>query len=316
MAKSKLALGLDIGSSSVKLVQLKEAGKRGYVLDAFGVAPLPPEAIVDGALMNSTAIVEGIRQLVSQFKLKNREVAIGVSGHSVIIKKISMPRMTRDELEESIQWEAEQYIPFDVKDVNIDVQILTPPEQDTGSVQMDVLLVAAKKDMINDYTSVVAEAGLIPVVVGVDAFAVQNAFEVNYDVPKSETVVLVNAGASVVNINVLANGLTTFPRDVSMGGNQFTEEIQKQLNVSYDEAEKLKIGGDAGEVDSVIPQEVERVIQGVADQMAGEIQRSLDFYAATAADSRIAKVYLSGGTAKIPALFKIIEQRVGVPVEI
>src|SRR4051795_1059129 len=167
MAKSKLALGLDIGSSSVKLVQLKEAGKRGYVLDGFGVAPLPPEAIVDGALMNSTAIVEAIRQLVSQFKLKNREVAIGVSGHSVIIKKISMPRMTRDELEESIQWEAEQYIPFDVKDVNIDTQILTAPEGDdqTQTGQMDVLLVAANKDMINDYRAVVAEAGLQPVVV-------------------------------------------------------------------------------------------------------------------------------------------------------
>src|SRR6266571_3959965 len=291
MAKSKLALGLDIGSSSVKLVQLKEA-KRGYILDAFGVAPLPPEAIVDGALMNSTAIVDAIRQVLSQYKLKNREVAIGVSGHSVIIKKISMPRMSQEELEESIQWEAEQYIPFDVKDVNIDVQILTPADQDTGTGQMDVLLVAAKKDMINDYTSVVSEAVLLPVV-------------------------LVNAGASVCNINVLANGLTTFTRDVTIGGNQFTEEIQKQLNVSYDEAEKLKVGGDAAQdSDSVVPQEVERVIQGVADQMAGEIQRSLDFYTATAADSHISRLYLSGGTAKIPALFKVIEQRVGVPVEI
>src|SRR6266849_2799543 len=286
MAKSKLALGLDIGSSSVKLVQLKEA-KRGYILDAFGVAPLPPEAIVDGALMNSTAIVEAIRQVLSQYKLKNREVAIGVSGHSVIIKKISMPRMSQEELEESIQWEAEQYIPFDVKDVNI------------------------------DYTLVVSEAGLLPVVVDVDAFAVQNAFEVNYDAPRNETVVLVNAGASVCNINVLANGFTTFTRDVTIGGNQFTEEIQKQLNVSYDEAEKLKVGGDAAQdSDSVVPQEVERVIQGVADQMAGEIQRSLDFYTATAADSHISRLYLSCGTAKIPALFKVIEQRVGVPVEI
>jgi type IV pilus assembly protein PilM len=316
MAKSKLALGLDIGSSSVKLVQLKEA-KRGYILEAFGVATLPPEAIVDGALMNSTAIVEAIRGLVTQYKLKNREAAIGVSGHSVIIKKISMPKMTQEELEESIQWEAEQYIPFDVKDVNIDVQILTPPEVDNGTGQMDVLLVAAKKDMINDYTSVVSEAGLTPVVVDVDAFAVQNSFEVNYELPKNETIVLVNAGASVCNINVLANGLTTFTRDVTMGGNQFTEEIQKQLNVSYDEAEKLKVGGDAAQdSDSVVPQEVERVIQGVADQMAGEIQRSLDFYTATAADSHIARLYLSGGTAKIPALFKVIEQRVGVPVEI
>src|SRR5205823_3373146 len=238
MAKSKLALGLDIGSSSVKLIQLKEA-KRGYVLEAFGVAPLPPEAIVDGALMNSTAIVEAIRQLITQYKLKSREVAIGVSGHSVIIKKISMPRMTQEELEES------------------------------------------------------------------------------YEAPRNGTVVLVNAGAAVCNINVLASGLTTFTRDVTMGGNQFTEEIQKQLNVSYDEAEKLKVGGDAAQdSDSVVPQEVERVITGVAEQMAAEIQRSLDFYTASAADSHIARLYLSGGTAKIPALFKLIEQRVGVPVEI
>src|SRR5436309_13115942 len=171
MAKSKLALGLDIGSSSVKLVQLKEA-KRGYILEAFGVASLPPEPIVDGALMNSTAIVDAIRGLVTQYKLKNREAAIGVSGHSVIIKKISLPRMTREELEESIQWEAEQYIPFDVKDVNIDVQILSPEGADPGTGQMDVLLVAAKKDMINDYTSVVTGAGLSPVVVAVEAFAV------------------------------------------------------------------------------------------------------------------------------------------------
>src|SRR5207244_5234249 len=157
------------------------------------------------------------RQLVTQYKLKNREVAIGVSGHSVIIKKISMPKMTQEELEESIQWEAEQYIPFDVKDVNIDVQILTPADVDTGTGQMDVLLVAAKKDMINDYTSVVSEAGLLPVVVDVDAFAVQNSFEVNYDLPKSEIIVLVNAGASVVNIQVLVSGMTTFTSDVPLG---------------------------------------------------------------------------------------------------
>lgn len=315
MAKGKLALGLDIGSSSVKMILLKET-KRGYQLQSFGMAPLPPEAIVDGALMNSTAIVQAIQELVSAQKIKHKETAIGVSGHSVIIKKISLPRMTQEELDESIQWEAEQYIPFDVKDVNLDTQILSPAGTDAGG-QMDVLLVAAKKDMINDYTSVVAEAGLSPAIVDIDAFAVQNAFEANYGSTEGETVVLINAGASVVNINILHNGITTFTRDITVGGNQFTEEIQKQLNVSYDEAEALKVGGrGAGDADAVVPQEVERVIQGVADQMAGEIQRSLDFYAATAADAKIARVYLSGGTAKIPALFKTIETRVGVPVEI
>jgi type IV pilus assembly protein PilM len=311
MAKSKLAVGLDIGSSGVKLVQLKER-KGGYALQAFGTAPLPPEAIVDGALMNSAAIVSAIQELVAQQKVKTKEVAIGVRGHSVIIKKISLPRMTQEELDESIQWEAEQYIPFDVKDVNIDTQILTPEGDAAG--QMDVLLVAAKKDMINDYTSVCAEAGLTATVVDVDAFAVQNAYEANYEAG-TDTVVLINVGAAVANINILAKGNTTFTRDITMGGNAFTEEIQKQLNISYDEAEALKVGGQ-GETDAVVPQEVERVIQGVAEQMAGEIQRSLDFYAATAADSRISRVFLSGGTARIPALFKVIEARAGVPVEI
>jgi type IV pilus assembly protein PilM len=312
MAKSRLAVGLDIGSSSVKLVQLKEK-RGGFALQAFGSAPLPPEAIVDGALMNSSAIVQAIQELVAQQKLKPREVAIGVRGHSVIIKKISLPRMTQEELDESIQWEAEQYIPFDVKDVNIDTQILTPDGDAAG--QMDVLLVAAKKDMINDYTSVCAEAGLTATVVDVDAFAVQNAFETSYDGTATETVVLINVGAAVANINIVAKGVTTFTRDITMGGNAFTEEIQKQLNISYDEAEALKVGGQ-GESDAVVPQEVERVIQGVAEQMGGEIQRSLDFYASTAADGAITRVYLSGGTARIPAVFKVIEARAGVPVEV
>ncbi|MHB8420099.1 MAG: type IV pilus assembly protein PilM [Myxococcales bacterium] len=314
MAKGKLALGLDIGSSTVKIARLKDS-KRGYSLQTFASAPLPPEAIVDGALMNSSAIVSAIQDLCAANKIKIREAAIGVSGHSVIIKKITLPKMTQDELDESIQWEAEQYIPFDVKDVNIDTQILGDKGEGTG--QMDVLLVAAKKDMINDYVSVVTEAGLQPVVVDVDAFAVQNMFEVNYEQVPGETVVLINAGASVVNINVVSNGASTFTRDITVGGNQFTEEIQKQLNVSYDEAEALKVGGQrGGEADAVVPEEVERVMQGVAEQMAGEIQRSLDFFAATAADSHISRVYLSGGAARVPALFKVIEQRVGVPVEI
>src|SRR5512141_1331819 len=203
MAKSTLAVGLDVGSSSVKLVQLKEK-KGGYQLLGFGAAMLPPEAIVDGALMNSAAIVQAIQDVFSQQKVKATEVAIGVRGHSVIIKKISLPRMTQEELDESIQWEAEQYIPFDVKDVNIDTQILTPEGDAAG--QMDVLLVAAKKDMINDYTSVCAEAGLAATVVDVDAFAVQNAVEANYDL-SGDTVVIVNVGAAVSNINVISRGV-------------------------------------------------------------------------------------------------------------
>ena len=313
MARGRNALGLDIGSSSIKLVQLKES-KKGISLASFSMAPLPSEAIVDGALMNSTAVVDTIQGMISNQKLKNRQVAISISGHSVIIKKISLPAMTPEELDESIKWEAEQYIPFDVNDVHIDYQILqTRPEQG----QMDVLLVAAKKDIVNEYAGVVREAGLEPVCVGIDCLTIQQCFELNYGYPPGETVVLIDVGASTVNINVVANGITTFTRDIAMGGNQFTEEIQKQLNVSYDEAEAYKLGGERGvDADSVVPQEVERVMGTVSESMASEIHRSLDFYMATSSEGRISRIYLSGGTAKVPALARTLENRIGVACEL
>ncbi len=313
MAGRKNALGLDIGSSSVKLVQLRES-KKGIQLANFSMAPLPSEAIVDGALMNASAVVDTVQGMISAQKLKTRDVALSISGHSVIIKKISLPAMTQDELDESIKWEAEQYIPFDVNDVYLDYQILqSRPEQG----QMDVLLVAAKKEVVDEYSGIVREAGLEPVVVDVDCFTIQNAFEVNYGFPPGEAVVLLDIGASTININIVSNGITTFTRDISMGGTQFTEEIQKQLNVSYDEAEAYKLGGERGvDADSVVPQEVERVMASVSESMASEIHRSLDFYLATSSDGRMSRVYLSGGTAKVPSLARTIENRVGVAVEL
>jgi len=313
MARGKNALGLDIGTSSIKLVQLKES-KKGIQLASFSMAPLPSEAIVDGAVMNSGAVVDTIQAMVAAQKLKNRECALSISGHSVIIKKISLPAMTPEELDESIKWEAEQYIPFDVNDVYLDYQILqTRPEQG----QMDVLLVAAKKEMVDEYASVAREAGLEPVVVGIDCLTIQQGFELNYGYPPGETIVLINIGASTININVVANGLTTFTRDIAMGGNQFTEELQKQLNVSYDEAEAYKLGGERGvDAESVVPQEVERVVSAVSEQMASEIHRSLDFYMATSSEGRISRIYLSGGSAKIPALARTLENRIGVACEL
>lgn len=310
MARSNL-IGLDIGSSSVKLCQLKETG-RGFALKNFGMIALPPEAIVDGSVMNATAVVDAIRELMDSQRISAKEAAISVSGHSVILRKINLPIMTREELDENIRWEAEQYIPFDINEVYIDVAVLND-HNDHG--QMDVLLVAAKKDMVSEYTDVVREAGLIASVVDVDAFALQNAFEVNYEMPLGETVALINVGASVVNVNVLSSGVSAFTRDIAQGGNQYTDEIQKQLNVSYDEAEALKVGGDRGDIDSVVPQEVERVMQQVSETIANDVQRSLDFYGATSADATIHRVLLAGGCAKVPALAQAIEQKTGIPVE-
>ena len=314
MAREKYCVGIDIGASSVKLCQLK-ASKQGFALVNFGLVPLPSEAVVDGALMNSPRIVEAIQELIAAHKIKNRHVAMSVSGHSVIIKKIALPQMTREELEESIQWEAEQFIPFDIQDVNIDVQIVNPKSAQQG--QMDVVLVAAKKDLVNEYTSVIAESGLQPVVCDVDAFAIQNMFEANYDVPATETVALVNVGASKTNINIVAGGFPSFTRDLTVGGNAFTEEIQKQMNLTFEEAEALKIGGkERRDTDVVIPADVERSLTAVAENLTSEVQRSIDFYAATSADPPPSQIYLVGGSARLQALSRAMEARIGVPVHV
>ncbi len=313
LSKSKGAIGLDIGSSFIKVLELQPKGN-AWALVNFGMTKLPPEAIVDGALMNSNIIVEAIRELIRKNHIRTRDVITSVSGHSVIIKKINLPVMSLEELEESIHWEAEQYIPFDINDVNIDVQILNKPEDGN---QMEVVLVAAKKDMINDYVAIIQEAGMSPVVIDVDSFAIENMFEVNYEIGAEETVVLVNVGASIININVLKGGMTAFTRDITLGGNQYTEEIQKQLGVSYEEAEALKIGGGiVRDSQAVVPEEVEGIIQSVNDNVATEIQRSLDFYAATSTEDRIRRIYLAGGSARVPGLTRTIQDKTGVDVEV
>ncbi len=316
MAREKPCVGIDIGASAVKLCQLKRT-KTGHALQHLGVVPLPSEAVVDGALMNSPRIVEAIQELVAAHKIRNKRVALAVSGHSVIIKKIPLPKMSPEELQESIQWEAEQFIPFDIQDVNIDVQIVR--EQSAQQGQMDVVLVAAKKDLVNEYTSVIAEAGLEPVVCDVDAFAVQNMFEANYDAATTSTVALVNVGASKTNINIIANGIPSFTRDLTVGGNAFSEEIQKQMNLAFEEAEALKIGGgmnNTRDTDVVIPHDVQRALQTVAENLTSEVQRSIDFYSATAAESSPTEIFLAGGTARLQVLTRALETRIRVPVHV
>ena len=312
---SKSIIGLDIGSSSVKAVEISKKGKsKDFDLTHLGVAPLPPEAIVQGAFLNSSAIVDAIREAVDKAKIKTKHVAAAVSGHSVIVKRVSLPAMTREELDEQIRWEAEQYIPFDVNEVNLDFQIL---DDEGGEGQMDVLLVAAKKDLIDDYVQVIGEAGLMPAVVDVAAFAVENSYEANYDVEPDQVVALVNIGAQVVNINVIANGIPTFTRDITTAGNQYTEEIQKALSISFEEAERIKLGGRRGEdSQEVVPQEVEQAMQGITETVIGEIGRSLDFYGATSAESRIGKVFLAGGSAKVAGFEAAFKERTGYDVAI
>jgi len=315
---SNAIVGLDIGSSSVKAVELALKGKgREFELTHLGVARLPSESIVQGAFLNSAAIVDTVREAVENGKIRAKNVAAAVSGHSVIVKKVSLPAMTRDELDEQIRWEAEQYIPFDVNEVNLDFQILDAGHEGGSGGQMEVLLVAAKKDLIDDYVQVITEAGLVPTVIDVAAFAVENAFEANYTTAPDEIVALVNIGAQVVNINILSRGSPAFTRDITTAGNQYTEEIQKTLSVSFDEAERIKLGGrKSDDSQDVVPQEVEHAMQSVTETVIGEISRSLDFFAATTADSRISRVVLSGGGASVAGFEKAFHDRTGLPVEI
>ncbi len=305
-------IGLDIGASSVKAVEIAMKSRdKGFELRSLGQASLPSEAIVQGAFLNSSAIVDAIREAIDSGRITGKDVAASVSGHSVIVKRVNLPQMSREELEDQIQWEAEQYIPFDVNEVNLDFQILESNE-DEG--QMDVLLVAAKKDLIDDYYQVICEAGLNPVAIDVAGFAIQNAYEANYEQDPEAVVALVNIGAQVVNINVLRNGIPAFTRDIMTGGAQYTEEIQKSLSVSFDEAERIKIGGSetGEEMQAVIPQEVEQAMRRVSDAVIGEISRSLDFFAATSADARISKVLLSGGGSKIAGFKAAFKDRTGL----
>jgi type IV pilus assembly protein PilM len=308
-------VGLDIGSSSVKAIEIAPKGRdKGFELRSLGVASLPNEAIVQGAFLNSSAIVDAVAEAIDNGRIKSKDVAVAVSGHSVIVKKVSLPAMTRDELADQIQWEAEQYIPFDVNEVHLDFQILETSE---GEGQMDVLLVAAKRDLVDDYVQVITEAGLVPAAVDVAAFAVENAFEMNYTVDPDDVIALVNIGAQVVNINVVQNGTPAFTRDITTGGNQYTEEIQKSLSISFEEAERIKLGGGGtDQSQEVVPREVEEAIRSVTDTVIGEIARSLDFFTATSAESRIKRVLLCGGGAAIPGLDVSFQERSGIDVEV
>ena len=312
---AKSMIGLDIGSSTVKAVEIEMKGRGGeFELTHMGVAKLPSEAIVQGAFLNSGAIANTIREAIENGKIKTKHAASAVCGHSVIVKKVSLPVMSRAELDEQIRWEVEQYIPFDVNEVNLDFQIL---DSKGTEGQMDVLLVAAKKDLIDDYVQVITEAGLIPAVIDVAAFAVENAYEANYETNPAEAVALVNIGAQVVNINIVSDGAPAFTRDITTAGNQYTEEIQKALTVSFDEAERLKLGGKSSEDSKeVVPQEVEQAMQNVSETVIGEISRSLDFFAATTADSRIEKVYLSGGSSRVTGFENAFHERTGLQVEL
>jgi type IV pilus assembly protein PilM len=309
-SRPKGVVGLDIGSFAVKLVEIKERKGGEYQLQRLGIEPLSPEAIVDGSIMDSSLVVEAIQKLSDETAVKNSNFATSLSGHSVIIKKIDLPTMAPEELAESIQWEAEQYIPFDINDVKLDYVLLSDGQRGD---HMEVLLVAVKRDKVNDYVSVISQAGRVPALVDIDAFAVQNAYEVNYDLDARKVVALVNMGSSVTNINILSRGSTVFWRDMSFGGNQFSEALQREFNLSYDQAEALKRGES---VDRYSAADARPVLDAVSSEMAGEIQKTFDFFSATSSEGSVDQLLLAGGCALTPHLLETLRERFGVPAEL
>jgi type IV pilus assembly protein PilM len=310
--KKKGLVGLDIGSSAVKAVELKAGGKGGdeYQLVNIGLEALPPEAIVDGAIMDSGAVIDAIQRLFTNSKIKTPDVATSVSGNAVIVKKISLPQMSSEELAESIHWEAEQYIPFDIQDVALDYEVI---DGGGSGGNMDVLLVAVKKDKISDYTSAISQAGKSCSIVDVDVFALQNCYEINYGIDPGRVIALLNVGASIMNMNIIKGSTSIFNRDIAVGGNKYTDVIQKDLNLSFDQAEALKRGS---RVDGAAPENLHPILQAVSEEIAVEIQKTFDFFRATSSEDRIDRIFLAGGTAKVQGLRDLLADRFEAGVEI
>jgi type IV pilus assembly protein PilM len=305
-SKRKALVGLDIGSSSIKAVELKES-KQGYELVSFGLEPLLQDTVVDGAIMDAPLVAGAIGTIFERQTIKLSSVATAVSGHSVIVKRVSLPLMSEEELYDRIQSEASQHIPFDIADVNLDYQLLESLDS-----QMDVLLVAVKKDKILNHTNVLAQSGKTPAVVDIDAFALQNCYEMNYDPDPSQTVALLNVGASVMNINIVRGGVPLFTRDVSVGGSQSKDALQKELDLGYEDAERLK-KGEA--IAGVASEHRDTILRSVSDILILEIQKTFDFFRATASGENIQRIYIAGGTARVPGLVDLLREEFALPIE-
>jgi type IV pilus assembly protein PilM len=309
LGKKTSLIGLDIGSHAVKIVHLMES-KGSYRLKDLGMCLLPPSCIVEGAIKDQEAVQSAIKKLVGNLKIKVKGVATSIAGWSVIIKKVDLPQMSEDELAQNIQVEAEQYIPFNVEDVNIDFQILGSSSEKTD--RMEVMLVAAKKEVIDDYTSLIKKAGLSPQVVDVDFFALENAFEANYDAAESGGVALVDIGATKMNINVLKNGVSMFNRDASIGGYQITEDIRQRFGLEYEEAEKVKLGLSSEKVPA---QDLEAIFVSAATSWSTEVKRAIDFFYATYPEETIGQILLSGGSSRLPGLNGLFNKDTNIPVD-
>jgi type IV pilus assembly protein PilM len=304
--KKKSTVGLDIGSSSIKVVEISH-DRSGDRLVNYGVSEPLAEAIVDGEIMDRQLVHEAIANLFESRQIKTRVVATAVSGRAVIVKKILMDRLSEEDAKEAIQWEAEQHVPYDINDVSLDFQIINPNIDDK---KMQVLLVAAKKDMIQSHADIIREAGLTPAIIDVDSFAIQNAIEANYDFRADEVVALVNIGAEITNVNIVENQVPHFTKDLSVGSNAFVEGIQRRYNVSQTEAMNALRGRGDSNID------VSPIIQAACEDLSVQLDRAIAYLKSSGDAEKVDRIILSGGSARVPGLKEFLNMRHQVPVEV
>jgi len=309
MGKKNL-VGLDIGSSSIKAVELTKKGANLQLLN-MGFENLQTDTIVDGQIMELNNVSNVISNIFNEHQIRTPRVAAGVSGHSVIVKNIVLPQMSQEELQESFSWHAEEHIPFDIADVNLDYELTSK-----SSESLHVLMAACKSDKIANVKQAIQLAGKQPVIIDVDAFALQNCYEVNYRPKPGEVVALLNIGAATMNINILNGTRSVFARDASVGGSQYTSLLQKELGLSFEQAEGVKRGMPLPEGAEARP--IQPIIEAVSDILALEVRKTMDFYRATAdeGETAIQKILLAGGGSKLPGLGDYLAKRFEIPVEV
>jgi type IV pilus assembly protein PilM len=308
LSKKNKLVGLDIGSRSIKAGEISET-KKGRSLIKFGMVELSPGLIEDGNIADPVQVANAIRQLFKAYNIKEQNVAVSIGGYSVIVKKINVQTMSEDQLQETIHFEAEQYIPFDISDVNIDFQILGEAEGNPN--QMNVILVAAKKEMVNNYINLVQLANLNPCIIDIDAFALQNIFELNYE-SEGESVALIDIGASKTSLNILKDKTSVFMRDVSLGCGQINQEIASVVNCSIEDAEQIKFNNPG---DRISTEQLQTMVLSVVSDWCNEIRRALDFFYSTYPDDQIKKIILSGGGANIMEFRQLLAEETFAEVE-
>jgi type IV pilus assembly protein PilM len=308
LSQNELVVGLDIGSHAVKVCQLKKTSS-GYTILNLGSTVLPEGAVEDGTLNDPEVVSKAISDLFKNLKIKNRKVGFSISGYSVIVKKVNLAVMGEAQLEDHIMSEAEQYIPFDIEDVYLDFQDLKTGLNETD--RTDVMLVAAKKEIVDDYLDMLGGLNLIPVIVDVDGFALENTYEYNYE--KNENVALVDIGASKMSINILSQGISVVARDIIVGSRQLTEQIQNVFDIDFEEAEGLKIGSIQDEEKRG---EIEDIFSTTCTQWILEIKKAIDLYHSNHPDHPLKRLILSGGGAKVSGLIDFLAQETNIHVEL